>query len=129
MPVFIQSITKPQLRNYLSSSIKGTNMYAGVFNDTVGLQSYKVRPVSEASQVRCHFMQHDTLVNFLKSASVRIWLSSGINFASSAASLASSSAKQLPLISACPDVHLILTSNLDFSKSGINLFMSSAVYL
>ena len=82
--------------------------------------------MSAASQDLCHFMQQDTLANFLKSESVRIWLSSA--FASSAASFANSSAIQLPLISACPGVHLILISRLDFSKSDIRSLVSSTAF-
>ena len=104
-------------------------MYAGVFKETFGLYSYKCLPVSDASQDLCHFIQQDTLVNFLKSASVRIWLSSGNDFASLAAFFANSSAIQLPLTSACPGVYLILISRLDFSKSEIRSLISSTAVL
>ena len=85
--------------------------------------------MSAASQDLCHFMQHDSLANFLKSDPVRIWLSSGNAFASSAASLANSSAIQLPLISACPGGHLISIFRLDFSKSEIRSLVSSTSFL
>ena len=85
--------------------MKGVNIYAGVFKETFGLYSYKCLPMSDASKDLCHFIQQDTLANFLKSAPVRIWLSSGNDFASSATYFANSSAIQLPLISACPGVH------------------------
>ena len=80
------------------------------------------------SQDLCHFMQQDSLANFLKSDPVRNWLFSGNAFASSAASLANSSPIQLPLISAYPGVYLILISTLDFSKSEIRSLVSPTAF-
>ena len=54
------------------SSMKGINMYFGVFKQTFGLYSYKCLPVSDAPKNLCHFIQQDTLANFLKSAPVKI---------------------------------------------------------
>ena len=56
------------------SYMKGIHIYAGVFKETFGLYSCKCLPVSDASQVLYHFIQQDTLANFLKSAPVRTWL-------------------------------------------------------